>query len=119
MIRGDRRSCGEVDGIELSRSARANMGELVRDAHATFVSFCKIGPAILSDVISPKTQQKRQGNALPGVPVEFSTFVHPEYQVDVGASSVRLVKDDFVMPLSSPIALLNAEIQVVLTGRGY
>jgi len=56
MVRGDRESGEEADGIV--RSARVNVGELVRDAHATFVSLCKIGPAILFNVISPKPQSK-------------------------------------------------------------
>lgn len=57
MMRGDRES-GEVDGIELVRSTRANIGESVREAHATFVSLRKIGPSILSDGISPKPRTK-------------------------------------------------------------
>jgi len=120
MIRGDRGPGESVDEIELIRSTRVNVGELVRDAHATFVSLCKIGPAILFNVISPGARPKR-GNkrALPGVPVKFSTLVHPKYQINVGASPVRLVEDNFIVPLGSPITLLNAEIQVVLSGSRY
>ena len=49
MVRGDRVSGGaaEVEAVMSIRSARVRIGESVRDAHATFVSLCKIGPAIL------------------------------------------------------------------------
>lgn len=47
MIGGDRESGGEVGSIELIRSPRVDTGELVRDAHATFVPLCEIGPSIL------------------------------------------------------------------------
>lgn len=47
MIRGDRVPGDAVDGFVSTRSARVKAGELVREAHATFVPLCKIGPAIL------------------------------------------------------------------------
>jgi hypothetical protein len=52
MTRDDGGSGEDADGVQLARSPRVKVGELVRDAHATFVSLCKIGPAILSNVIS-------------------------------------------------------------------
>ena len=59
-----------------------------------------------------KSDENKRG--LPCVPVKFSTLVHPENQVDVGAGSVCLVEDIFVVSLSGPITLLDAKIQVVL-----
>ena len=58
MIGGDRESGGEVGGIALIRSPRVDIGELVRDAHATFVPLCEIGPSILFDVVNPKANQR-------------------------------------------------------------
>lgn len=55
-IRGDRVSGEVANEVELIRSARVNAEELMRDAHATFVSLCKIGPAILFDLISPRAK---------------------------------------------------------------
>jgi len=56
MIGGDRESGGEVGVIELACSPRVDIGEFVRDAHATFVPLCEIGPSILFDVISPRAR---------------------------------------------------------------
>lgn len=65
-----------------------------------------------------QTKSDETKEASPGIPVKFSTLVHPKDQVNVGASPVRLVEDHFIVPLSSPITLLDAKIQVVLMGRG-
>jgi len=61
MIGGDRESGGEAGGIELVRSPRVDIGELVRDAHATFVPLCEIGPSILFDAVSPTGEPKTAG----------------------------------------------------------
>lgn len=55
MIRDDEESGEEADGVQWARSPRAKLGELVRDAHGTLVSLCKIGPAILFNVMSAKS----------------------------------------------------------------
>lgn len=57
MTRDDGGSGEGIDGSRFIRSPRAKVGELVRDAHATFVSFCKIGPAILSNVMNKNPNQ--------------------------------------------------------------
>jgi len=61
MIGGDNESGGEVGGIELVRSPRVDVGELMRDAHATFVPLCEIGPSILFDVVNSSGRQKTAG----------------------------------------------------------
>ena len=56
MIRVDGGSGEEAGEIQLIRSPRVGGGEFVRDAHATFVSLCKIGPAILFQRNKPEVQ---------------------------------------------------------------
>lgn len=67
-------------------------------------------------VVQPQ-QKARRRKGLPGVTVEFTAFVYPKDQVNIGTSPVCLVEDYFVVSLGSPIPLFNAEIQVVLTER--
>ena len=64
----------------------------------------------------PKARKQKQRGLL-GIPVELPAFVDPKDQVNISTSPVSLVEDNFIMSLSSPITLLHAEIQVVLTGR--
>lgn len=51
----------------------------------------------------------------PSIPIKFPTLVHAEYEVHMLAGPICLVQNSFVVLLSCPEPLLDAEVQIELS----
>ena len=75
-----------------------------REAHETWCSPCKTGPAILVQVILlfrlPSHCYRFQD--LLGIPIKLPTLVDAENQVNLVTGSIRLIENAFIVLLSCP-----------------